>query len=207
MNLYPETLPQATATVLQTLKNAAFLKTFYLSGGTALAFQLGHRESEDLDFFSQAAFNPLVIQQALEPYGTLEDIVLEEGTVNLFLQGVQLQFLYYPYALVEPMLTWEGIMLSSLTDIALTKLVTISQRGSKKDFIDLYFILQYITLASLFEKLDQKYGTNHYNAAHILKSLIYFEDAESQPMPRMHKRADWQTVKASITTAVKQFQF
>lgn len=90
-------------------------------------------------------------------------------------------------------------------DIACTKLIIISMRGSKKDFIDLYFILQQRTLKEVFAKLDEKYKHVEYNYPHILKSLVYFNDAEAQPMPKMHKTVSWEDVKTFIVQRVKEF--
>lgn len=139
--------------------------------------------------------------------GTLEGVEIAEGTLNLFLNNVKLQFLYYPYRLLEKQTKWNGILVSSVIDIACTKLITISMRGSRKDFIDIYFILKQITLQELFKKLEEKYHGINYNHAHILKSLIYFEDAEYQPMPRLHVQIKWEDVKKKIIEVVKDFRF
>ncbi|OGH11806.1 MAG: hypothetical protein A2857_04745 [Candidatus Levybacteria bacterium RIFCSPHIGHO2_01_FULL_36_15] len=183
------------------------MQNFYLSGGTALSLLLGHRESEDLDFFTKNSFQPTLLQQKLLQRGTLENVQIEEGTLNLFLNKVKLQFQYYPYNLLEEFIPWDGINISSLVDIACTKLITISMRGSKKDFIDLYVILQQMTLEQLFSKLDEKYAKVQYNYPHILKSLVYFNDADNQPMPRMHKDFSWEDIKGSIVKQVKKFTF
>ncbi|OGK38924.1 hypothetical protein A3F34_02015 [Candidatus Roizmanbacteria bacterium RIFCSPHIGHO2_12_FULL_44_10] len=205
--MFIATLPKATASLIEKIKLLPELKTFYLTGGTALSLQLGHRESEDLDFFSQADFRPDTAQQALMKIGALENTQSEPGALNTFLDGVKLQFLHYPYSLLEKPLEWNGLSLSSVIDIACTKFITISARGSKKDFIDLYKILENDTIANLFNKLDEKYKGVNYNHAHILKSLIYFADADDQPMPRMHMNVDWDEVKQSITENVKKFSF
>lgn len=207
MRLYTETVPIATQSVLEKIKEISGIQDFYLSGGTALALQLGHRESEDLDFFTKTSFQPQKLQEKLLHYGTLKDVQIEEGTLNLFMNNAKLQFLYYPYNLLEEFISWNGINLSSIIDIACTKLITISMRGSKKDFIDLYVILQQITLEELFAKLDKKYTKVQYNYPHILKSLVYFNDADNQPMPRMHKDFSWKDVKDSIVKKVKAFTF
>lgn len=207
MKIYTETLPKDTAKVLGVIKTITEIRNYYLSGGTALALQLGHRESEDLDFFNQNQFNSQILQQRLSTYGVLESVEIARGTLNVFLQGVKLQFLHYPYILLEKPTEWNGILVSSWIDIACTKLITISARGNKKDFIDLYMILKQTTLEKLFKKLDEKYQNINYNHAHILKSLIYFEDVDSQPIPRMHLDLDWQTVKDDIIAKVKEFTF
>lgn len=207
MEFYPETLPQQTKSVLEILKNITEIKAFYLSGGTALSLQLGHRESEDLDFFIKTSFQPEILQQKLVKFGKLDDVMVDEGTLNLFMNRVKLQFLYYPYNLLEKLIPWNGIYLSSVIDIACTKLLTISSRGSKKDFIDMYVILQKQSLQTLLAKLEQKYKGIAYNIPHILKSLVYFVDADSQPMPRMHAPLEWETVKSFMVEEVKRITF
>ncbi len=200
-----QTLPKRTSELLNQLSNQGFLSPFYLSGGTALALEIGHRESEDLDFFNQNDFNPLALQQTLLRFGNLENVEIASGTLNLFLNGVKLQFLHYPYILLESTVPWNGIVLSSELDIACTKIMTVSMRGSKKDFVDMFFILQKHSLSELFEKLPQKYTGTDYNLPHILKSLIYFADADLQPMPRMHIDVSWDEVKKTIVRLVKSF--
>lgn len=205
---YPKTLPLKTAKLIKAFKQAkpSFLKDFYLSGGTALSLQLNHRESIDLDFFSQKDFDPKLLQAELEKFGRLTSLELDINTLNAFLKGVQVQFLGYPYPLLKPVINWEGVRLSSLIDIACTKLQAISQRGSKKDFIDFYFILQKYSLGELFKKVDQKYKDSDFNKIHILKSLVYFTNAESQPMPRMHQKINWEKTKKTIIDRVTNFQ-
>ncbi len=80
MSFYPETLPQLTTSVLESIKDIADLQKFYLSGGTALSLQLGHRESEDLDFFTSEVFNPQRLQEKLLKYGNLRDVMIDDGT-------------------------------------------------------------------------------------------------------------------------------
>lgn len=133
MQLHTETLPKATSDVLTKIKDVSLLKKFYLSGETALSLQLGHRESEDLDFFTKEQFDQQLLQQQLLSHGKLDNTSLEEGTLNTFMDHVKLQFLYYPYNLLEQSKEWDGVYLSSVIDIACTKLVTVSMRGSKKD--------------------------------------------------------------------------
>ncbi|MBI5123102.1 nucleotidyl transferase AbiEii/AbiGii toxin family protein [Candidatus Roizmanbacteria bacterium] len=207
MKFYIETVPQETQAVLDKIKTIPDIQNFYLSGGTALSLLLGHRESEDLDFFIKTPFQPQELQQKLLNTSNLENVTLDEGTLNFFIDKVKLQFSYYPYNLLEDLIPWNGIHLSSVADIACTKLITISMWGSKKDFIDLYVILQQMTLKELFIKLEKKYTDVNYNYPHILKSLVYFEDADDQPMPRMHKDFSWDIIKEEIVKQVKAFTF
>jgi len=204
--MYSNTPQKNTKQLLDKLKKIKLLRDFYLSGGTGLALQIGHRESKDLDFFSQKDFQPELLQKELEKIGKLENVQLEKGTLNCFIDKVQIQFLHYPYKLLEKKVNWQNIFVSSVLDIACTKLLTISSRGSKKDFIDLYFLLEKYPLPLLFEKLKDKYPKTDYNLPHILKSLVYFEDADKQPPPRMHKKVTWEEVKKRLKREVKNFK-
>lgn len=205
--MFINTLPGNTGEVLNKLRGSNFINNFYLTGGTALSLQIGHRESQDLDFFSQNDFQPENIQKELETLGRLESLEISQGTLNCFLDQVKLQFLHYPYSILETHVNWEGIQVSSTVDIACTKLITISVRGSKKDFIDMYFLLNEYYLSDLFEKLKSKYPKIDYNETHILKSLVYFVDADEQPMPRMHKEVSWEEVKREIIGKIKAVEF
>jgi len=204
-SFYPKTLPPDTAKLLSLLqqKNPDFVSSFYLSGGTALSLQLGHRESEDLDFFSQQPFKPELIEQQLLEHGELSETELSQGTLNTYLNGVKLQFLHYPYRLIKPMVAWNGVRLSSVIDIACTKLQTVGMRGSRKDFIDIYFLLKQMPLETLLNYTKEKYAESDYSETHILKSLVYFDDAEVQPTPRMHQYVSWEEMKQAIISAVK----
>jgi len=205
MKLFPETLPDGTLELVKRLP-AEPLSGFYLSGGTALSLQIGHRESEALVFFSQKDFDPAKLQQQLETLGQLEKTELAPSTLNTYINGVHLQFLHYPYQLLHLTSDWEKIRLSSVIDIACTKIQTIGARGSKKDFVDLYFLLKNYSLNELLTQTEAKYPKTDYNLIHILKSLTYFNDANVQPMPRMHREVSWEEVKQTITQIVKNFQ-
>jgi len=203
--IFIETLPEHTAQVVSDLQaqKPLFLSSFYLSGGTGLSLQLGHRESEDLDFFNQDSFVPQRLETELAPFGSLRQTELAEGTLNTFLNEVKLQFLEYPYPLLQPFVEWKGMKISSVIDIGCTKLQTISMRGSKKDFVDLYFLLERHSLEELLLYAQEKYAQSDYSQTHIIKSLVYFEDAEGQPMPKMHKPAQWEEIKAKIVSEAK----
>lgn len=172
------------------------LTDFYLAGGTALALLLGHRKSFDFDWFSQSKFDTSELLNKLSKLGYTELIEIKKDTLYLFLDNVQLTWLYYPYPLIDSVIKVEGINLASLTDIALMKLIAISQRGERKDFIDLYVILQEkrgTDLELLFELLPLKFPEFQINYYHIIKSLTYFEEAETEL--NMCNSIDWQEVK------------
>jgi hypothetical protein len=88
------------------------------------------------------------------------------------------------------------IKLASLPDIAAMKLNAISGRGSKKDFVDLFFLLRKYPLEQLIAFYNRKYPDG--SEFLVLKSLSYFEDADQQEMPVMLIPAEWSDIKSEI---------
>ncbi|MCK4554218.1 nucleotidyl transferase AbiEii/AbiGii toxin family protein [Candidatus Parcubacteria bacterium] len=199
-----EVINKKTKRLLATLVRSSLVNNFYLAGGTALALQLGHRKSIDLDWFNQKSFNTDKFKKDLAKIGKIIIKSEEKDTLNLSLAGVKLSFLGYPYKLFFPLLSWQGIKIADYRDIACMKLDAVSSRGSKKDFIDLYFILQIISFNELQNLFNKKYKNIDYSKLHILKSLIYFVDADKEPMPIMLKKISWQEVKDYFKTTVKE---
>lgn len=191
-----EVISRKTKASLEILKKANVLEGFYLAGGTGLALQLNHRLSLDLDFFSLKEINIKNLIQKIKKLGRLSIEKESEGTLICRLNGTRLTFLRYEYPILFNLKAIEGIKVASVQDIGCMKISAISSRGTKKDFIDLYFICQKIVpfqkLLKLFEK---KYKSVNYNMLHILKSLSYFRDAERNPMPKMINQVSWHEVK------------
>lgn len=186
--------------ILEKIINKISIKKYYLAGGTALALQTGIRESFDFDFFIQTEFDENLLIQELEEIGRLEVTVCRKGTVHAILNGVQVTFLHFENSLVEDKVTTEeikGLYLASIKDIAIMKLIAISQRGTKKDFFDLYYICNNfdITIKDILNMSDRKYDKNKINYLHIIQSLAYFEDAEDENLPKVFIKYDWDTIK------------
>jgi predicted nucleotidyltransferase component of viral defense system len=201
--MYPEAINAKTRLVLEKIKKSGLAQNFYLAGGTALAIQLGHRESIDLDFFCREEFSNSKLKEELSKIGDYFLTSEEEGTLHGTLDDVKLSFLKYDYAQLYPLLEFEGINLADLRDIAAMKIDAISSRGSKKDFLDLYFLLEKYSLAELIAFFEKKFKGIRYNKLHILKSITFFTEAENDPMSVMLKNADWETVKKKIEAESK----
>lgn len=184
--------------VLERVVRTSLVEGCYLAGGTALALLLGHRESVDFDWFSPNPFSPQEITNSLQHMGELEVSMEREGTFHGFLDGVQVTWLYYPRPLLRPVIAANepNFKLASLEDIGVMKLVSVSQRGAKKDFIDLYELERNgVRLSELLRLIEAKFSPSKINYYHIVKSLLYFEDAEREPMPVMLTHIDWNEVK------------
>jgi hypothetical protein len=196
---------QETEHVLEKIKKITADNNFYLAGGTALAIQLEHRESIDLDWFSTDFFSNEKIKKQLGQIGNFKLDQEEKGTIHGSLDGVKITFLHYKYRPVFPLIDFKEVKLADERDIAAMKLDAISSRGSKKDFIDLYFLLEKYSLKELFEFFENKYKDIEYNKIHLIKSLLYFEEAEQDPMPIMIKDKNWQEIKEKIKTEALDF--
>lgn len=202
--MYSETISPKTKRVLEKIGSGFLVRDFYLAGGTALALQLGHRQSNDLDWFSEQDFLNEKIKKSVALLGNFKLLSEEKGTIHGTLNEIRVSFFYYNYSLLFPLIKFEGINLADERDIAAMKISAISSRGSKKDFIDLYFLLEKYPLTELIDFFEKKYKEIEYNKLHIFKSIIYFNDAENEPMPIMIKKVEWETVKEKIKAEVKK---
>lgn len=186
--------------VLKELQSLTTLSSFYLAGGTALALQLGHRTSYDLDFFNNKLFSEDLLLQKIQTLEDIEVISREEHTLHLTIKGVKVSFLGYAYPLLHSLQNIEideisTIQVADMRDIGCMKISAISSRGSKRDFIDLYMVAQLVSLPELLNLYKKKFSVTPHNNVHIYKSLLYFEDAEDEPMPNMNISLKWKTVK------------
>lgn len=197
--MHTEALEPGTEPILIALSAALFevAPTMYLAGGTALALHIGHRVSVDLDFFSPDAL-PEQLAGLIASVGEVQVVGREPRTLHALVGGVQVSFFQYQYPLLSEVVTEGAVRMAALQDIAAMKLDAASSRGSKKDFIDLYTLLRTYTLIELMAWFEEKYAHVSFNKAHILKSLVYFEDAEQEPMPRMLIPVAWEEVKAKL---------
>ena len=116
-------------------------KRFYLAGGTALALQLGHRRSDDLDFFSPTLWEEDRLEGIVLGLGG-RVLLSEERTLHGIIHDFKVSFFYYPYKMVTPFVYLGDLSLASVPEIGCMKAVAISQRAEKKDFFDIVEILQ-----------------------------------------------------------------
>jgi hypothetical protein len=175
-----------------------FASRFYLAGGTALALRIGHRRSIDLDFMSSddelLDESRRAIRTAMAPLGAA---AVEDTTGNLVLElpGLHVAFLSYGYPLVEPADTVAGVAVAGPVDLGLMKLDAIISRGSRKDFYDLYFILQAVALESLLGHGRSKYESARDFEIMAIASLVLFDNADRDLQPEMLVDAPWEEVK------------
>ncbi len=195
--------------MLELSKKLSFLKknSFYLSGETGLALQLGHRRSFDMDFFTPEKYSPEELSQILRRYNLK---VAEERrsalTLYCLLEGVRVSFMYYEGSLLFPLKDFNSIWVADFRDIIAEKVRTIADRGKKKDFYDFYFGVQFLGIEKTVELICKKFGSD-INYLHILKGLIYFEDAERDPPPiLLESSTEWDKIKIFFEKNIKDFE-
>ena len=197
--VYPDTLE-----LLKALTSLSVLKQMRLVGGTALALQYGHRRSVDLDFFGHTTEDTDELKQILSD--NFPDVVQRNCTrrIKVFMiDGVKVDIVNYDYPWIDQAVVENGFCLASPRDIAAMKVNAVIGRGTKKDFIDIYFLLQHFSFEELMKIYMSKYTEgSEYRA---LLSMTYFEDADPQPMPYMFVQTDWDTVKDRIEREVEMY--
>ena len=194
--MFTKTLLPDTLRAIQLVSDFSEIKQAYLAGGTALALQLGHRISVDLDFFTQQEFNETALAAKLSAFPEF----VQDGTAKWTVWGkidqTKFSIFYYTYPLLEETLSFEGIQLASLADIAAMKIHAIEDRGTRRDFVDVYFLSKKYSLDEMIDFYDKKYNVLSEHKYFILRALDYFEDAEKESqMPRMLVSVNWEEVK------------
>jgi len=199
-------IPTTTKTALDLLSKQDWIRKndWYLAGGTALTLQFDHRTSVDLDFFTHHKnFDAELISTALLPYRWLITRT-DKGTLYGELGETKISFIAYPYFVPkQPFITYKGINILDARDIAVMKIIAVSQRGKKRDFFDLYwYITKREPLLNIIRRVAVQYPNLEHNYHHIIKSLMFFEEAEEDPEPQIFFDATWEQVKQHFRTIV-----
>lgn len=200
MNWHYETLPGQTKMALDFLSGEKWLKDskWYLARGTALAIQVGHRKSFDLDFFTEEKhFDEKKLIVRFADNQDWQTDVEDTGTIYGQLLKSKISFIAYPlFVPKQEFLFHDSVRVLNKIDIAVMKITAISQRGRKRDFFDLYWCAKNIEpIEETIKRLPSQYPSLAHDYHHIFKALIYFEDAENDPEPEIFFRADWVEVK------------
>ena len=199
--LFTATVKPELLELLNAMMNESTFDSFVLVGGTSLALQYGHRDSIDLDFFGNQPIDEDLFLSKLSLFGCVQWIKKSDNVLICSVNDIKVDFVSYPYTWIGPVIHANKVRLASDRDIAAMKLNAIAGRGSKKDFIDLYFILQRFSLNEVISFYNEKYPDG--SLFMVLKSLSYFEDADLELSPKMYIDVQWDEIKAFISEQLK----
>jgi hypothetical protein len=166
------------------LKKLSQFPSFYLAGGTALALQLGHRQSVDFDLFTDKKITVSFLKKVENVLqGSITPLVNNKNELTIIANDTKITFLFYPFPVINDFVKFEGISLLGVAELGATKAYTIGRRGSLKDYIDLYTIVStsHASLETIIELADKKFG-NSFNDRLFLEQLIYTDDLEDEPI-------------------------
>ena len=200
------TIEPHTLELLKYLMAEPYLENCRLVGGTALALQYGHRSSVDLDVFGEVPDNDAALLDILDGFGQVPGKMTSKYIKSFIIDGIKVDFVNYSrYPWIDEAVVEDGLRLASPKDIAAMKTYAIQNRGSRKDFIDMYFLLQHYSLEEILGFYAKKYP--NYSMFRTRMALTYFEDAEGKECPRMFVDVDWDTIKSFISQKVREIDW
>lgn len=203
--LHTVAVAEPTLALLKRIQQIPLFANLRLVGGTALALQLGHRISVDLDFFGKFDLDFEEIESELMMNGyKIDPFNKSKNIKQLAVDGIKVDFVNYRYDWIAAAIEEDGIKMAGMEDIAAMKLAAITGRGTRKDFVDVYFLLQHFSLKQLFDMYTAKYTDA--SLFPVMMSLGYFSDAEQSPMPEMLLPIDWEEIKVAIRAAIETFE-
>ena len=184
------------------------MSPFYLAGGTGLALRLGHRISVDLDLFAKIETLDEAIRGSIVAELEREHLVdrLQDSVLGLVLKvdGQACSFFSYGFPLLSAPDLISGLHVAGILDIGLMKLDAIAGRGTRKDFYDLFFIADYVSLDVLFDRSRDKYAHARDFGMQVLTAMVDFDIADQQEEPTMLEPVDWEEVKAFFQTEARR---
>ncbi len=201
--LHYRTIDTKTLELLKNIQEIEVFKKLLLVGGTSLALQIGHRTSIDLDLFGEINIYRDEIIYELNKLGDVKTLHFTNN-INIFtINGIKVDIVNYSYPWLQKSLIVDKIKLASIQDIAAMKIAAITGRGTMKDFIVLFYLLQQFSLEQILQFYEQKYSDASIFMA--LKSLSYFDDANLDIMPKMFDKINWGNIKSTIFKKVEEY--
>jgi hypothetical protein len=201
--LHYESVDTKALELVKLLQKVPEFTNLRLVDGTCLALQIGHRKSIDIDLFGTINSDALEISKKLDQIGSVTKLKSSENINIYIIDGIKVDIVNYHYKWLDDPITENGLVIAKKKDIAAMKLSAITGRGTKKDFVDLYFLFNEYSLEQMLDFYSQKYHDG--STFLVLKSLAYFIDADSDENPVMLKSMNWEKVKEFIINKLEQF--
>ncbi len=182
---------------------------FYLAGGTAIALQLGHRQSVDFDLFRNHPIESKLLQYVEQQFSSesVVSLVNNADELTVTVAGTKLSFVHYPFPVIQGFVHLAGVSVLTVPELAATKAYTIGRRGSLKDYVDLYTIVsgRHSSLDAIITLASQKYG-EVFNGRLFLEQLIWLDDIEDEPIVFLGSSVDREHIREYFTQAIQEAQ-
>lgn len=202
--MFEQVLPRGAKKALAILATRPESRAWYLAGGTALALQLGHRKSRDLDFFTRNIFDPGELFRNVSSHFKKAELTRKaKNTLFCNLNGVKFSLFTYAYPRLMPTTDFLGAKLASLQDIAAMKLVAISERATKRDYVDMFFLSKRFSFEEMFQYYEKKFKVLANNKYVLIRALVSGYQCDEDEMPTMLANTDWRTIKKHLEAQAK----
>jgi hypothetical protein len=207
--MHPECVEEKARILMSRLGPTLGMHGGVLAGGTGLALHLGHRISDDLEFFAQGAFRPSEVLEELRALaGVVESVTMEDSAMVVQADGVRVSLIRTPARFAEPTARVNGCDIAGIVDIAAIRLLAVSQGGSLRDFVDLYTVLQTVPFRTVVRNALERYGVTAPEPLVVGKGLVWFEQADvhedsfdfGTPVP-------WDHIREFFRSSLRQFVF
>ena len=203
--IYLEILDNERRSIFNKLK--AFENEGYLAGGTALAFQLNHRISEDFDVFINREIDNKLHLKVKEIFGNVTFYVNSTDQISFITQNsVKVTFLWYYFKPLNPTIPTVSLPLASIEDIATDKAQTIGRRAVWRDYIDVFYLLKngHFDLDKIINMANKKFG-GEFVSTQFLEQLRYFDDVKTVPIEYIGKKYRDEEIKLYLKQAVEDY--
>ena len=207
------TVSESLAEVLRELMKIEELDFFRLVGGTALSLRLGHRESFDIDLFTDAEYGSVNFREIKESISRVFPYIDKDSGRDLtigFTRRIGLEpynmvklDLYYTDSFIGEYFTIEGIRMAGIEDIAAMKLEVVSQGGRRRDFWDIHELLELYSFNELLQSYEKRYPWVSVNA--VIEGMTDFSLADEDYELNCFKGKFWELIKIDLEEVVETF--
>ena len=197
---------------LQTILKDPIFKDYYLVGGTALSLHIGHRQSEDIDLFTNKEMKKELLLDFIKNKIDKKAHILNNG-ISIFQLycpsgRLKIDFVKEPYQNIEPLISTDGIRLIDLNDLSAMKISAAGTRGTEaKDFVDLYYLLKLIPINKIIENFKKRFKTD--NVLHYVRSAMYFDDIKKESweaLRPLNEIFDPKTIKKTLIKEISAYE-
>lgn len=213
--LYYNTVNPLLLSTLQDLMKTSVFDDFRLVGGTSLSLQLGHRQSIDIDLFTDSMYDSVDFK-AIDNYLRKSYAYVDTFKTDIVGMGKSYYIgssknecikldLFYTDSFIRPFLLIDGLRLASLEEIVAMKIDVVSRIGRKKDFWDIHELMDIYSIEDMLHLHEERYPYSH-DKQEIIINFSNFENADTDFDPVCLRKKYWEIIKLDLIEATQQVQ-